>query len=88
MVIPVSLGAQSYEITLVPGALSHAADYLSLNRRVLVVTDSGVPQAYAAAIAAACPTPCPPARPARILTLSTCSCGRCSAWRWTAPTAW
>lgn len=56
MVIPVSLGAQSYEITLVPGALSHAADYLSLNRRVLVVTDSGVPQAYAAAVAAACPT--------------------------------
>ena len=54
MVIPVSLGAQSYDISLVPGALSHAADYLSLDRRVLVVTDSSVPQAYAAAIAAAC----------------------------------
>ena len=47
MVISVSLGAQSYPILLEPGALARAGEHLSLDRRVLVVTDSGVPQEYA-----------------------------------------
>ena len=54
MVISVSLGAQSYPILLEPGALARAGEHLSLDRRVLVVTDSGVPQEYAQAIASRC----------------------------------
>ena len=62
MVISVSLGAQSYPILLEPGALARAGAHLSLDRRVLVVTDSGVPQEYAQAIASRC-------RQSRICTL-------------------
>ena len=54
MVISVSLGAQSYPILLEPGALTRAGAHLSLARRVLVVTDSGVPAEYAQAVARAC----------------------------------
>ena len=57
MVISVSLGAQSYPILLEPGALARAGEHLSLDRRVLVVTDSGVPQEYAQAIASRCQQP-------------------------------
>ena len=57
MVISVSLGAQSYPILLEPGALTRAGEHLSLDRRVLVVTDSGVPQEYAQAIASRCRQP-------------------------------
>ena len=62
MVISVSLGAQSYPILLEPGALTRAGEHLSLDRRVLVVTDSGAPQEYAQAIASRC-------RQSRICTL-------------------
>lgn len=62
MVISVSLGAQSYPILLEAGALARAGQHLSLARRVLVVTDSGVPQGYARTVACAC-------RQARICTL-------------------
>lgn len=62
MVISVSLGAQSYPILLEAGALARAGQHLSLARRVLVVTDSGVPQEYARTVACAC-------RQARICTL-------------------
>ena len=55
MVISVSLGAQSYPILLEAGALARAGQHLSLARRVLVVTDSGVPQEYARTVACACP---------------------------------
>ena len=57
MVISVSLGAQSYPVLLEPGALARAGAHLSLDRRVLVVTDSGVPQEYAQAIASRCRQP-------------------------------
>ena len=62
MVISVSLGAQSYPILLEAGALARAGQHLSLARRVLVVTDSDVPQEYARTVAGAC-------RQARICTL-------------------
>ena len=62
MVISVSLGAQSYPIILDSGVLSHAGEHLALARCVLVVTDSGVPQEYAQAIASRC-------RQSRICTL-------------------
>ena len=45
---------EGYEIHIVPGGLSHASEYMNLDRRVLVVTDSGVPSQYARTIASQC----------------------------------
>ncbi len=50
MIIPLNLGEQSYDIVLERGALNKAKDYLRLDRKCLIVTDSGVPQKYAEAI--------------------------------------
>lgn len=44
----------SFNITLRRGALAEADRYLNLNRKVLVVTDSGVPARYANTVAARC----------------------------------
>ena len=52
MIIPVNLGEQSYNIILERGALNNASSYLRLDRRVLIVTDSGVPREYSEAIKA------------------------------------
>lgn len=57
MIIKVDLGAQSYDIVLQAGALAQAAEWMDLDRKVLVVTDDGVPAAYAAAVAARCREP-------------------------------
>ena len=51
--IPVSLGKNSYDILLESGCLEQAGTLLDLDRKVLVVTDSGVPAAYAEAVASA-----------------------------------
>ena len=47
MVIPVNLGEKSYEIHLEKGGLDNIGQLFDLNRRVLVVTDDGVPEKYA-----------------------------------------
>ncbi|MCC8077363.1 MAG: 3-dehydroquinate synthase [Oscillospiraceae bacterium] len=57
MMIPVRLGADSYEILLQRGGLLRAGESLNLNRRVLIVTDDGVPDSYAQTVAAQCKTP-------------------------------
>ncbi|MBR4425394.1 MAG: 3-dehydroquinate synthase [Oscillospiraceae bacterium] len=57
MVLPVRLGERSYDVTLRPGCLRQAGELLDLDRRVLVVTDEGVPPEYAAAVAAQCARP-------------------------------
>ena len=57
MIIPVKMGAESYDIVLAPGALDTAGEELDLKRRVLVVTDEGVPECYAQKIAAQCKSP-------------------------------
>lgn len=62
MILPISAGAQSYDVVIASGAIHCAEQYLSLHRRVLVVTDSGVPQEYAQCVARKC-------RQARIYTL-------------------
>ena len=51
--ITLSLGKSSYDIVLETGCLERAGELLSLNRNVLVVTDSGVPESYADTVAAA-----------------------------------
>ncbi len=57
MQIPVNLGKDSYAVTVERGALSRAGTYMKLDRKVLVVTDSGVPEAYAQKVAACCKDP-------------------------------
>ena len=56
MTIHMSLNeaARDYDILVERGLLARAEQHLNLNRRVLVVTDSGVPAEYAEAIAAQC----------------------------------
>ena len=46
MTLTMNLGVDSYDIVVERGALSKAGKYLNLDRRVLVVTDSGVPKEY------------------------------------------
>ena len=57
MTIHMNLGADSYDIVVERGILAKAGQYLNLNRRVLVVTDSGVPAEYARTVAEQCKTP-------------------------------
>ena len=52
--IPMQLGEDSYDILVGRGLLASAGQHLLLNRRVLVVTDSGVPAEYAKTLAAQC----------------------------------
>ena len=46
MIILVELHEQGYDIVLKRGALCKASTYLNLNRKVLIVTDTGVPTKY------------------------------------------
>ena len=52
--ITLGLGAESYDILLEAGCLRKAGELLDLNRKVLVVTDDGVPAGYADTVASAC----------------------------------
>lgn len=54
VVIPVG---NDCTVTIRRGALAQAGAYMKLDRKVLVVTDSGVPAQYAKAVAACCDTP-------------------------------
>ena len=54
MVISMDLGPDSYDIVLERGVLRRAGETLDLNRKVMLVTDAGVPPAYADAIEAQC----------------------------------
>ena len=49
-----SLGERSYDITIGKDLLKSADKYFNLNRKVLVLTDSGVPKEYSERIAALC----------------------------------
>ncbi len=54
MKLSVSLGAESYDIHIERGGLSKVGELFSLDRRVLVVTDDGVPRGYAETVASEC----------------------------------
>ena len=54
MNIPVKTKDGGYIITLERGALKKAGEILSLDRRAVIVTDSGVPKQYAETVAAQC----------------------------------
>ena len=53
----VDLGKDSYDIIIERNILSQADKYMNLNRKVLIVTDSGVPTEYADKIAQLCKEP-------------------------------
>lgn len=57
MNIHVNLKENSYDIVVKRGGLQDAEKHLDLDRRVLIVTDSGVPSCYAQTVANQCKTP-------------------------------
>ena len=57
MDIAVSLPQNGYTVTVRRGVLSEAGKLFDLDRRVLVVTDDGVPPVYARTVAAQCKAP-------------------------------
>ena len=57
MKLTVNLQNNSYNIVIERGALSRVGEIFSLDRRVLIVTDSGVPERYAKTIAEQCKAP-------------------------------
>ena len=59
LIIHLDLEKDSYDIVIERGALANAKDYLDLDRKVLVVTDDGVPKEYAETIASQCKEPVP-----------------------------
>lgn len=61
MSVRVELGSDSYDIIIEKGSLKRAGELLDLDRKVLIVTDSGVPEEYSKTVAACC-------RDARIVT--------------------
>ena len=55
--LTMALGQRSYDITVRRGCLQQAGSLLDLNRKVLIVTDTGVPRQYAEVLAAQCSKP-------------------------------
>ena len=54
MTLTVHTASGTYDVVAEPGAAGSPEKHLALDRRVLIVTDRGVPKAYAVRIAAAC----------------------------------
>ena len=52
--IRMELGSNSYNIEIERGILNYAGKHLNLNRKVMIVTDDGVPSVYAESIANQC----------------------------------
>ena len=57
MILQICPGTKSYDIVIERGCLKKAGALLPLQRKVLIVTDSGVPERYASSLAAACKEP-------------------------------
>lgn len=56
-ILRMALGKDSYDIVVERGALRRIGELLNLDRRVLIVTDDGVPPVYAETVAEACAEP-------------------------------
>ncbi len=54
MIIPVNVESGNYNIYLERGAINCANEYFNIDRKVLIVTDSGVPKEYTECVAAQC----------------------------------
>lgn len=57
MKLTMRLSERSYDIVVKRGSLGHIGQLVNLNRKVLIVTDSGVPQEYAETVAQQCKEP-------------------------------
>ena len=57
MTISVKTLLGGYNIELENGILARTKDYINLNRKVAIVTDSGVPTKYAETVASQCKEP-------------------------------
>ena len=57
MIIPVRLENGSYDVTVERGALQRVGSLFQLDRKVLIVTDEGVPPRYAETVASAAKEP-------------------------------
>ena len=57
MIIPVKTSTGGYNITLQRGAIKNLKESLMLDRKVLIVTDNGVPSEYSKTVASQCKTP-------------------------------
>lgn len=55
MKLTVNLQEKSYDIIIERGVLSRVGDYTNLNRKVLIISDDGVPQQYVDTLLAQCP---------------------------------
>ena len=84
--LTMNLGERSYDIIVKSGSLENLYQFARLDRRVAVVTDSGVPAQYAQMVADQCKDAriitVPRAKPARALKFWNPCCARCwnSAW--------
>lgn len=54
MIIPVKTNTGGYNINLERGILAKSGTLINLNRKVLIVTDSGVPESYSKTVASQC----------------------------------
>ncbi len=54
MILPLNLGEKSYDIVIERGALKNIGSYLKLDRKALILTDSGVPSEYSQHVLSAC----------------------------------
>lgn len=59
MKLTMRLGVRSYDIIIKQGGLSRVGQLINLNRRVLVVSDTGVPEAYLKTVLASAGRACP-----------------------------
>jgi len=57
MIIPINLGSNSYDIIVERNALKKVNEYFNLNRKVLIVTDDGVPSEYSQQLLKFCKAP-------------------------------
>ena len=57
MILRMELGRDSYDILLERGCLEKAGQVLDLHRKVMIVTDEGVPESYARTVARQCREP-------------------------------
>lgn len=57
MVLHLNLPSNGYDVTIEKGCINKVSEIFNLNRKVLIVTDSGVPSEYAKHVASQCLSP-------------------------------
>ncbi len=55
MKLHMDLGKSSYDIVVERGLLNHIGDYINVNRKVMIISDDGVPRSYCDMLLKQCP---------------------------------